>query len=92
MVARGYFSHTTPEGLSVRDRLRAQGLSLNWVGENIIRSIRSADETPDYAINWFMADTAHRLNLLHGQFNSIGIGAAQEASGWYILVQVFAQR
>lgn len=92
MVARGYFGHTTPEGLSVRDRLQAQGLSLTWVGENIIRSTRSAADTPSYAMNWFMADRPHRLNLLHQQFNSIGIGVAQEASGWYILVQVFAER
>jgi uncharacterized protein YkwD len=92
MVARGYFGHTTPEGLSVRDRLQAQGLSLTWVGENIIRSTRSAAETPSYAMNWFMADRPHRLNLLHQEFNSIGIGVAQEASGWYILVQVFAKR
>jgi LysM repeat protein len=92
MVARGYFGHITPEGLSVRDRLQAQGLSLDWVGENIIRSTRSAAETPSYAMSWFMADRPHRLNLLHQHFNRIGLGVAQEASGWYILVQVFAER
>jgi uncharacterized protein YkwD len=92
MVARGYFGHITPEGLSVRDRLQAQEVSLNWVGENVIRSTRSAAETPRYAMAWFMADRPHRLNLLHQHFNRIGLGVAQEASGWYILVQVFAER
>jgi uncharacterized protein YkwD len=65
---------------------------LNWVGENILYSTRSADETPRYAINWFMSDRPHRLNLLHAQYNNIGVGVAQDKSGWYIIVQVFAER
>jgi uncharacterized protein YkwD len=92
MVTRGYFSHTSPEGQSLRDRLQEHGLKLNWVGENILRSTRPASETPQYAINWFMADRPHRLNLLHDQYNSIGVGVTQEGSGWYIIVQVFAAR
>jgi uncharacterized protein YkwD len=92
MVIRGYFSHISPEGYGLRDRLREHGLSLDWVGENILRSIRPAHETPQYAINWFMADRPHRLNLLHNEYNKIGVGVAQEESGWYTIVQVFAKR
>jgi uncharacterized protein YkwD len=92
MSARGYFSHASPEGKRVRDRLQEHELNLNWVGENILRSTRSAGETPEYTINWFMADRPHRLNLLHDRYNSIGVGVAQEATGWYIIVQVFAER
>jgi uncharacterized protein YkwD len=92
MATRGYFGHASPEGQWVRDRLRNHGVQLNWVGENILYSTRSADETPRYAINWFMSDRPHRLNLLHAQYNNIGVGVAQDKSGWYIIVQVFAER
>jgi uncharacterized protein YkwD len=92
MTTRGYFSHVSPEGTHLRGRLKEHGLELNWVGENILRSTRSASETPQYTINWFMADRPHRLNLLHSQYNRIGVGVTQEESGWYIIVQVFAAR
>jgi uncharacterized protein YkwD len=90
MVARGYFSHVSLEGLNLRDRLSSQGIKLNWVGENIIRSVRPAEETVPYAISWFMNDRPHRANILHDEYTRMGVGVAQEASGWYILVQVFA--
>lgn len=90
MVARGYFSHVSLEGLNLRDRLSSQGFELNWVGENIIRSVRPAEETVTYALTWFMNDRPHRANLLHDQYTRMGVGVAQESSGWYILVQVFA--
>src|SRR5436190_14243475 len=36
MVRRGYFAHETPEGLSLRDRMRAVGLAhFQVLGENI---------------------------------------------------------
>jgi uncharacterized protein YkwD len=92
MTTRGYFSHVSPEGTNLRGRLKEHGLNLNWVGENILRSTRSARETPQYTINWFMADRPHRLNLLHSQYNRIGVGVTQEETGWYIIVQVFAAR
>lgn len=92
MATRGYFGHVTPEGIDLRARLKSAGLELNWVGENIIRSTRPAGETPAYATTWFMNDRAHRLNLLHKNFNRVGVGVVQESSGWYIIVLVFAEK
>lgn len=90
MVKRGYFSHVTPEGLTLRDRFQACGLPTSWVGENIYLSVKPANQAVGAAVGWFMGDAPHRRNLLHSNFNRIGVGVAQEANGWYTFVLVFA--
>jgi len=90
MVARGYFSHVTLEGLTLRDRIEAQGLDLNWVGENIQRNTRPPDEAAHYAVTWFMGSRPHRNNILHDHFGRIGAGVAEGPPGWYTFVLVFA--
>ncbi len=90
MVARGYFSHVTLEGQTLRDRVQEHGLELNWVGENIQRNIRPANEAVQYAIEWFMNSRVHRNNILHSHFDHIGVGVAEGPPGWYTFVLVFA--
>lgn len=90
MVKRGYFSHVTPEGTTLRDRFREQGLSAVRVGENIYLSVQPADQAVQATIGWFMGDAPHRRNILHSAYNRIGVGVAQGSSGWYTFVLVFA--
>lgn len=90
MVKRGYFSHVTPEGRTLRDRFQERGLATNWVGENIYLSVKPANQAVAAAVGWFMGDAPHRRNLLHSNFNRIGVGVAQGANGWYTFVLVFA--
>jgi uncharacterized protein YkwD len=90
MVKRGYFGHVTPEGLTLRDRFQERRLATNWVGENIYISVKPADQAVQAAVGWFMGDPPHRRNILHSRFNRIGVGVAQEPSGWYNFVLVFA--
>lgn len=90
MVTRGYFSHITPEGSTLRDRFRDRKLSTNWVGENIYLSVKPADQAVASTINWFMGDAPHRRNILHQNFNRVGVGVAQGESGWYTFVLDFA--
>ncbi len=90
MVKRGYFSHVTPEGTTLRDRFREQGLSAVRVGENIYLSVQPANQAVQATIGWFMGDAPHRRNILHSAYNRIGVGVAQGSSGWYTFVLVFA--
>jgi uncharacterized protein YkwD len=90
MVKRGYFGHVTPEGRTLRHRFQDRGLADNWVGENIYLSVKPANQAAQAAIGWFMGDPPHRRNILHPNFNRIGVGVAQEAAGWYTFVLVFA--
>jgi uncharacterized protein YkwD len=90
MVTRSYFSHVTPEGMTLRDRFAARNMPTNWVGENIYLSVKPADQAVSATINWFMGDAPHRRNVLHPNFSRIGVGVAQGESGWYTFVLDFA--
>jgi uncharacterized protein YkwD len=90
MVAREYFGHITPEGKTLRDRLRERGLEPYWAGENWLRAVRPADEVIQHAIEWFMADPSHRDNILHTHYDRVGVGVTEGPSGWYTFVLDFA--
>ena len=89
MVARGYFSHVTPEGVTARGRTEGHGLALNWVGENIQRNTQPFNQTTQYAVDWFMSSRPHRTNILHDKFDRLGVGVAEGPTGWYTFVLVF---
>jgi uncharacterized protein YkwD len=72
MLSRSYYRHESPEGLSPRNRVEAQGYSAELVGENISRGPLSVDE----AVDGWMRSTEHRSNLLHPRFTELGIGLA----------------
>lgn len=90
MAKRDYFGHTTPEGLTLRDRFQEQTLPTTWVGENIYLSVKPANQAVQTAMSWFMGDAPHRRNILHHRFNRIGMGVAQQSTGWYVFVLDFA--
>lgn len=90
MVARDYLGHVTPEGDTLRDCLREEGLDPYWAGENFLRTVRPADEAVEYAIEWFMADPPHRKNILHTHYDRIGVGVAEGPPGLYTFVLDFA--
>lgn len=91
MINRNYFDHVTPEGKTLRDRLQEQGLTLQWVGENIQRNTDPPGQTVQTAIKWFMNSKPHRNNILHDHYTHIGVGAVESPPGWYTFVLVFAQ-
>lgn len=70
MYNRNYFSHTSPEGLRLSDRLKKAGIPYNYAGENI------AWGQPDAAkvMAAWMASSGHRSNILKPEFRKMGIG------------------
>jgi len=83
MQARDYFEHSTPEGVSEEERIKASGYLEAFyqcncnksyaVGENLAKGQISATE----AIETWMNSPAHRENLLNEIFTEIGIGVAE---------------
>lgn len=70
MSDRDYFSHITPEGAGVGDRLTAGGVSYISAGENIAYGYRD----PIHMVNdWLNSTTGHREILL-GNFENLGVG------------------
>jgi uncharacterized protein YkwD len=69
MLARGYFSHNTPEGLSPFDRIQQAGVPYVVAGENLALA-----PTLTLAHSGLMNSPGHRANILRPQFGRVGIG------------------
>jgi uncharacterized protein YkwD len=85
MAERGYFSHTTPEGVTFGDRLRAAGIPFGYAGENIAQN-RSASGAMEAWLN----STGHRENMLNTRFRRLGVGVYRASENTFTYyVQVF---
>ncbi len=79
MVARDFFSHVSPGGGDLVDRLKAAGFITahsSWlVGENIGWGC-GATASPAAMVRAWMHSPGHRQNILRGSFRRIGVGIA----------------
>jgi uncharacterized protein YkwD len=77
MRDRGYFSHTTPEGLSPFDRARAAGVGYARA-ENI------AQGQPDAAavVQAWMNSAGHRANILDCSLAKLGVAEGSGGPWW----------
>lgn len=92
MATRGYFAHTTPDGLSVFDLLKQAGLSGTAARENIgWNKGYPAAEVARVAMDGWIASPGHRTNLLASDVTTLGVGVAQAEDGAWYLTQVFKQ-
>jgi uncharacterized protein YkwD len=77
MVTDTFFEHTTPEGVTMVDRiLRAKYVREDegWVlGENLAWGTGSYG-TPRGAVNAWMESPGHRANILKRSFRDMGVG------------------
>ena len=78
MVRRGYFSHVTPEGTRLSDRLRAVGYvadDVPWrVGETLAWG-RGSGSDPVAIVEAWLQSPSHRRLLLRPAYRDIGVGA-----------------
>ncbi|MFJ8888292.1 sigma-70 family RNA polymerase sigma factor [Streptomyces sp. NPDC102402] len=85
MVARDYFSHTSPDGTDPGARITAVGYRWSTYGENIAKGQQTAEAVMDA---WMNSD-GHRANILNCAFKEIGIGR-EDSSGGPVWTQNFA--
>lgn len=78
MAQRDYFDHTTPEGITFRERIVNAGYSNPATGENLAHGQRSAAEVME---SW-MASEGHRANILNCDFALVGIGLDEDGMYW----------
>ena len=77
MAARGYFSHTTPEGVTFDQRIIAAGYPQPGA-ENIAKGQRSAQNV----MAAWMASAGHRANIENCRLTTIGVGLNAQAWTW----------
>lgn len=96
MLQRQYVAHVTPEGTTVAQRLRRNGIGYLACGENIgiVYGAAAHSERGAYDIhNAFMKQprslTNHRGNLLNPIWTHVGIGVAYNPDGALVVTQNF---
>ena len=72
MASRDYFSHTSPDGVTFAERIRAAGYAGGAVAENIAAGQTSAQEV----MRSWLASPGHRSNMLDCTYRDIGVGYA----------------
>jgi hypothetical protein len=73
MAAKGYFAHTSPEGVTPWSWFKKAGYAYQYAGENL--AVYFSDSL-DVHTAW-MNSPAHRANILNGKFSEIGIATAK---------------
>lgn len=84
MWQRRYFSHYSPEGQTVAERLDGAGITYQIAGENLALS-----PTEETAMTGLMNSPGHKANILNTEFNKVGIGVVDNGIYGKIFVQVF---
>ncbi len=90
MAAKGYFAHTSPEGLDPWHWFEQQEYAYDYAGENLAVDFT---DSMDVERAWMNSPT-HRENLLNGKFTEIGIATAQgvyQGRATTFVVQVFGK-
>ncbi len=85
MFERGYFSHVSPEGKDVADRLSESEVSFVIAGENLAFA-----PNLEIAHDGLMQSEGHRKNIMAAEFGRVGIGVVDGGSNGKMFVQVFA--
>ena len=79
MAERSYFSHYTPEGQTVFNIMRDDGLNWTLAGETLHRNRapeHDIEQAVQRAMNGFMNSSEHRRILTDARYREIGIGHA----------------
>lgn len=84
MLARGYFSHNSPEGTSPFDRMDNAGISYTSAGENLALA-----PDVDLAMQGLMKSPGHRANILSQNYAKVGIGVIDGGIYGKMFVQEF---
>ncbi len=73
MAAKGYFAHTSPEGLTPWYWFAKAGYQFIYAGENLAVNFSESNDVQ----NAWLASPTHRANILNDKFTEIGIATAE---------------
>jgi uncharacterized protein YkwD len=89
MATRNYFSHTTPEGLTVFDLMAQRGIEYGWAGENLARNNYPEEETERVAFESLVASPPHFQNMLGAHYTRMGVGVAVDGNDMFYFTMLF---
>lgn len=72
MLQYGYWSHTSPSGVTPWSWLDKVGYSYSYAGENLAKNFSSANAV----VAAWMVSPGHKENMLHGYYTEVGFAVA----------------
>lgn len=79
MAAKNYFSHTSQDGRTLRERIDATGYRWSTIGENIA----AGQASPEEVVQGWIASPGHCENLMNPAFRELGVGYTPASGGKY---------
>jgi uncharacterized protein YkwD len=89
MAAKGYFSHSPPDGCNYVCLMDSRGVSHAWAGENIAWNTWDWSKTADVAVEMWRKSPPHMQNILGCHYTRFGAGVAKAADGKVYFTMVF---
>ena len=68
MLAKGYWAHISPDGITPWAFIKGAGYSYTYAGENLARGYTNSSDV----INAWMASDSHKANMLSGNYSNVG--------------------
>jgi uncharacterized protein YkwD len=87
MAAKNYFDHTSLDGRTFVDRIRATGFPPTLIGENIA----AGRSTPALTMQDWMNSPGHRANILNCGYTRLGVGYATGGKYGFYWTQDFGR-
>jgi uncharacterized protein YkwD len=77
LLDRDYFSHYTPEGTTVFNLLREEGISFSRAGENLGHARPAGIGSPEAFLDAWAKSPSHNANMLKTIYAKIGVGMVE---------------
>jgi len=87
MAQLGYFSHNSPTGVTLAERLQAHGMNNLGAGENLYLTYYDPTETElaTETVQAWINSPGHATNLLYPAFWYEGVGVARQGDETYVV-------
>ncbi|HEY8173801.1 MAG TPA: CAP domain-containing protein [Dehalococcoidia bacterium] len=89
MAAKGYFSHTPPDGCNFVCLMDANGVGHAYGGENIAWNTWDWTQTADVAVKMWRNSPPHMENILNCHYQKFGAGVTKAADGKVYYAMIF---
>ena len=87
MAEKNFFSHTSPQGDTMVERVRAEGVYYIMIGENLFKGT-NLPQPVSIAVNGWMNSPGHRANILRPEYRETGVGVWRIGNTYY-MTQLF---
>jgi uncharacterized protein YkwD len=77
LMDRNYWSHYTPEGTTVFNLFKANGVKYKIGGENLGQATPADIGSPEAFMNAWKNSPSHNANMLRNGYNYIGVGMVE---------------